>query len=215
MSPSRAWQVATVAFLVLFAFAAVESLQLSLRDALGPGPGFFPFWLGVAGGLLAIQLLVQTRRGRLALPAGPLTLAADARRRVLAVVVTRQAVASVCMALMAAGCASSVPRQGASESVSWEVRRETLVLRETAGIGIDFASVKYALPLPPTGAGKEYFGGMGERTFLRRLEPYAELRGRLSVAHPTGIAEYEFRGVDDRGRPVTIKVSVESQQRKP
>jgi putative tricarboxylic transport membrane protein len=86
MSPSRAWQVATVGFLALFAFTIVESLQLSLRDALGPGPGFFPFWLGVAGGLLAILLLVQAHRGRAPVPAGPLMPPADARRRVLAVV---------------------------------------------------------------------------------------------------------------------------------
>ena len=86
MSPSRAWQAATLAFLLLFAFTIFEALQLSLRDALGPGPGFFPFWLGVAGGLLAILLLVQARRGQVALPAGPLVPPADARRRVLAVV---------------------------------------------------------------------------------------------------------------------------------
>ena len=36
----------------------------SLRDALGPGAGFFPFWLGVLGAALSLALIVQTWRGR-------------------------------------------------------------------------------------------------------------------------------------------------------
>ena len=36
----------------------------SLRDALGPGAGFFPFWLGVMGVLLSLALFVQSWRGR-------------------------------------------------------------------------------------------------------------------------------------------------------
>ena len=59
----RGWQAAVAVLLALFAFFAFESLRLSLRDALGPGPGFFPFWLSVAGGLLGLVLLVQTTRG--------------------------------------------------------------------------------------------------------------------------------------------------------
>lgn len=55
----RGWQVASAALLAIFAFFAFESIQLSLRDALGPGPGFFPFWLGVLGAVLAVVLLVQ------------------------------------------------------------------------------------------------------------------------------------------------------------
>jgi putative tricarboxylic transport membrane protein len=61
MSQARAWQAAAVAFAALFAFFAYESFQLSLTDALGPGPGFFPFWLGVLGALLALLLLIQLR----------------------------------------------------------------------------------------------------------------------------------------------------------
>jgi putative tricarboxylic transport membrane protein len=59
----RGWQAAVAVLLALFAFFAFESLRLSLRDALGPGPGFFPFWLSVAGGVLGLVLLVQTTRG--------------------------------------------------------------------------------------------------------------------------------------------------------
>ena len=61
MSQTRGWQAAAVAFAALFAFFAYESFQLSLTDALGPGPGFFPFWLGVLGVLLTLVLLVQLR----------------------------------------------------------------------------------------------------------------------------------------------------------
>ena len=59
----RGWQAALAVLLAVFAFFAVESLRLSLRDTLGPGPGFFPFWLSVAGGVLALILLVQIARG--------------------------------------------------------------------------------------------------------------------------------------------------------
>lgn len=58
----RGWQAALAVLLVVFAFFAYESLRLSLRDALGPGPGFFPFWLSVAGGGLGIFLLVRLPR---------------------------------------------------------------------------------------------------------------------------------------------------------
>lgn len=63
MPLARCWQAAIAVLLAVFAFFAVESLRLSLRDALGPGPGFFPFWLSVAGGVLALILLVQIARG--------------------------------------------------------------------------------------------------------------------------------------------------------
>jgi putative tricarboxylic transport membrane protein len=60
----RGWQIATVTLLVLCAFFAFESFQLSLRDALGPGPGFFPFWLGMLGTVLAVFLLTQLHLNR-------------------------------------------------------------------------------------------------------------------------------------------------------
>ena len=65
MPQARAWQAALCVLLVVFAFFAYESLALSLRDALGPGPGFFPFWLSVVGGLLGVFLLLQVVRGTL------------------------------------------------------------------------------------------------------------------------------------------------------
>src|SRR5262245_49035477 len=61
MSQTRGWQVAAVALFALFGGFVFESLQLSLTDALGPGPGFFPFWLGVLGAVLALVLVMQQR----------------------------------------------------------------------------------------------------------------------------------------------------------
>jgi putative tricarboxylic transport membrane protein len=69
MPLERCWQAAIAVLLAVFAFFAVESLRLSLRDALGPGPGFFPFWLSLAGGVLALILLVQIARGTVDLEA--------------------------------------------------------------------------------------------------------------------------------------------------
>lgn len=65
MPQSRAWQAALAVLLLVLAFFAFESLRLALRDALGPGPGFFPFWLSVIGALLVFFLFLQILRGRL------------------------------------------------------------------------------------------------------------------------------------------------------
>jgi putative tricarboxylic transport membrane protein len=77
----RGWQVATVAMVVLFAFFAYESLQLSLSDAIGPGAGFFPFWLSVFGGILGAMLLVQLKLGRVELT-GEFTFEREGARNV-------------------------------------------------------------------------------------------------------------------------------------
>ena len=83
----RGWQVATVALLVLFGCFAYESLQLSLRDTLGPGPGFFPFWLSVLGGVLGLALLIQLKLGHADLGAEALTFERAGVRSVVLVVV--------------------------------------------------------------------------------------------------------------------------------
>lgn len=54
--------VATGAMLAFCLFALWQSLLLSLTDRLGPGPGFFPFWLAVIGAALAVGLFVQIWR---------------------------------------------------------------------------------------------------------------------------------------------------------
>jgi putative tricarboxylic transport membrane protein len=94
MESPRAWQAASVAFLALFGLVLAESRALSLRDALGPGPGFFPFWLALAGTGLAVLLLAQARRSRPHAPPGvPLMPRAAAGRRVLAVLASLVGVA--------------------------------------------------------------------------------------------------------------------------
>jgi putative tricarboxylic transport membrane protein len=54
--------VACVCLLGIFAAALVTSLDYSLVDALGPGPGFFPFWLSLVGAALTLAILVETVR---------------------------------------------------------------------------------------------------------------------------------------------------------
>lgn len=54
--------VACVCLLAIFVAALVTSLDYSLTDALGPGPGFFPFWLSLVGALMSVALLVQDAR---------------------------------------------------------------------------------------------------------------------------------------------------------
>jgi putative tricarboxylic transport membrane protein len=56
--------VACVCLLGIFAAALVTSLDYSLTDALGPGPGFFPFWLGLIGAALSVAVLIQNARSR-------------------------------------------------------------------------------------------------------------------------------------------------------
>jgi putative tricarboxylic transport membrane protein len=78
----RGWQVACVCLLGIFLAALVTSLDYSLRDALGPGPGFFPFWLSLIGAALTLAMLVQVTRSApdaetaTILPRGPAALQA-------------------------------------------------------------------------------------------------------------------------------------------
>jgi putative tricarboxylic transport membrane protein len=56
--------VACVCLLGLFVAALVTALDYSLIDALGPGPGFFPFWLSLIGSALTLAIMVETVRSR-------------------------------------------------------------------------------------------------------------------------------------------------------
>lgn len=56
--------VACVCLLGIFVAALVTALDYSLTDALGPGPGFFPFWLSLIGVALTVVLLIQNGRSR-------------------------------------------------------------------------------------------------------------------------------------------------------
>ena len=61
----RGWQVACICLLGIFIPALITSLGYSLTDALGPGPGFFPFWLSLIGIALTGAMLVQLARGNI------------------------------------------------------------------------------------------------------------------------------------------------------
>jgi putative tricarboxylic transport membrane protein len=63
----RGWQYTGIAFAVLFGFWAQQAWTLSLTDALGPGPGFFPFFLALIGVVLAT--IVALRAGSTVEPA--------------------------------------------------------------------------------------------------------------------------------------------------
>ena len=54
--------VATGVMLVFCLLAAWQSWLLPLTDRLGPGPGFFPFYMSLIGVALAVGLLVVTSR---------------------------------------------------------------------------------------------------------------------------------------------------------
>jgi hypothetical protein len=47
----------------LFAFMGYTAYGYSLRDTLGPGAGFFPFWLSALGMALCAALLIQSLKG--------------------------------------------------------------------------------------------------------------------------------------------------------
>ena len=53
----RGWQLACVGLLGVFGAALFTSLGYSLSDSLGPGPGFFPFWLSLIGATFCVVLL--------------------------------------------------------------------------------------------------------------------------------------------------------------
>ena len=55
----RIHQIAALCFVAFSAFVVMESLSLEYYTSLGPGAGFFPFWLGASLGALALAWLVQ------------------------------------------------------------------------------------------------------------------------------------------------------------
>jgi putative tricarboxylic transport membrane protein len=53
----QGWLVATGIMLALCLLALWQSSLLALSDKLGPGPGFFPFWLSLIGATFCVVLL--------------------------------------------------------------------------------------------------------------------------------------------------------------
>ena len=62
----RIHQATALCFLAFSAFVMRASWGLDYYTKLGPGSGFFPFWLGVATGVLSLVWLIQVsmRSGR-------------------------------------------------------------------------------------------------------------------------------------------------------
>lgn len=91
----RGWIVASIAFLALFCITIWQSASLPLLDELGPGPGFFPFWLAIIGAILSALLIVETARGPADPPEAALTPERPAMFRVLSVIIMLGAAAAL------------------------------------------------------------------------------------------------------------------------
>lgn len=58
----RIQRVAAVCFIALSGYVCVAAIGMEYYTKLGPGPGFFPFWLGLIMGGLSIIWLIQLFR---------------------------------------------------------------------------------------------------------------------------------------------------------
>jgi putative tricarboxylic transport membrane protein len=56
----KPWQIASLIFVFLSLFVLIHSFSYSYKDRLGPGPGFFPFWMSLITGILSLALFLQT-----------------------------------------------------------------------------------------------------------------------------------------------------------
>jgi len=56
----KPWQLASLIFVFLSLFVLIHSFSYSYKDRLGPGPGFFPFWISLITGALSLALFLQT-----------------------------------------------------------------------------------------------------------------------------------------------------------
>ncbi len=55
----RASQLLGIAFIAMGVYAAVQAQEMTLFTEIGPGSGFFPFWLGIILAVLSTVWLVQ------------------------------------------------------------------------------------------------------------------------------------------------------------
>lgn len=55
-------RITAVCFIAVSGYVIMESIRMEYYTKLGPGPGFFPFWLGVIMGGLSIAWLIQLLR---------------------------------------------------------------------------------------------------------------------------------------------------------
>ncbi len=60
----RTYQITGALLAVLAAYVGHEALALRYYSSLGPGPGFFPFWLALILGIMALAMVAQATLGR-------------------------------------------------------------------------------------------------------------------------------------------------------
>jgi putative tricarboxylic transport membrane protein len=58
----RIHQISALCFIALSGFVVLASMKMEYYSALGPGPGFFPFWLGLVLGGVSLIWLIQVSR---------------------------------------------------------------------------------------------------------------------------------------------------------
>ena len=62
----RKYQIGSAVFLLIVgSFFSFEARTLKIGRISQPGPGFFPFWLGLALILLSLALILQIMRGKI------------------------------------------------------------------------------------------------------------------------------------------------------
>lgn len=59
----RTYQVTGTVLLCFAVYVGIESLALRYYTSLGPGPGFFSFWLALLLGVLAVAMVAQATFG--------------------------------------------------------------------------------------------------------------------------------------------------------
>ncbi len=60
----RSYQITAAVCILFAASVAHESIKLKLYTSMGPGPGFFPLWLSISFGILAVVMFCQATFGR-------------------------------------------------------------------------------------------------------------------------------------------------------
>lgn len=55
----RGWQLTGTVMLLICIYTIWAAHRLALFDRLGPGPGFFPFWLAIIGAVLCAIIVAQ------------------------------------------------------------------------------------------------------------------------------------------------------------
>jgi putative tricarboxylic transport membrane protein len=82
----QGWLVASGIMLALCLLAIWQSSLLALSDKLGPGPGFFPFWLSLIGAAFSLALLVGVWRTADEQPGEPILPDGFGLRRIGAII---------------------------------------------------------------------------------------------------------------------------------